>query len=83
MPIPFVHRLGAGALAGAMLAAAPLGATSVLASVASSTDVRVTTDSSYTKANGSPITSGDAIAQCGGNRRQQNEPRRQSPSPAE
>lgn len=74
MPSPLVRRLAVGLLAGAMLATAPLGAPSVLASVATHTDVRVTSDSPYTKANGRVPTSGDAISQCGGNRRQQNEP---------
>jgi hypothetical protein len=37
-------------------------------------NVAVTVDTSYVKANNRPVVSGDAIAACGANRRQQNEP---------
>ncbi len=71
---PLVIKLGVGLLAGALLTATPGGATSALASVPGSTDVRVSPDTAYAKANGRPILAGDAIALCGTNRRQQNEP---------
>ena len=44
------------------------------ASTATATDVRVTPDAPYVKANRARITPGDAIALCGANKRQQNEP---------
>ncbi len=66
------RQLGASSLliAGALVAT---GAPAAVA-VAAGGDGAVTTDTPYTKANGSPVTAGDAIARCGGNRRQQNEP---------
>ncbi|MCW2601079.1 MAG: hypothetical protein JWM02_2908 [Frankiales bacterium] len=74
MPTSPIQRLGVGLLAVTLVAAGPVSATSALASVTSSTDVRVSPDSPYTKANGRAIGAGDAIARCGTNRRQQNEP---------
>lgn len=44
------------------------------ASTVTSTDVPVTVDAPYVKANGAAPTPGDAITACGQNRRQQNEP---------
>jgi len=64
---------GAGALA---VATALIAANSPSAGAAAATagDGAVTTDTSYVKANGARITPGDAIALCGTNKRQQNEP---------
>src|SRR5689334_6407498 len=55
-----------------LLALAPLAALPAYA--ASGGDRAVTTEAQYVKANGSPITPGDAIQYCGANKRQQNEP---------
>jgi hypothetical protein len=61
--------LAAAALTGA---AALVGAPALAATTTG--DQAVSVDAPYTKANGKPITPGDAIAFCGTNRRQQNEP---------
>lgn len=58
--------LGAGGLIGT---AGPAVASTIVV-----TDVPVSVDTAYIKANGSPATAGDAITLCGSNRRQQNEP---------
>lgn len=55
----------AGLTAGGAASAAP---------AASTTDGPVSQDAAYVKANGSPVTTGDAISACGSNNRQQNEP---------
>ncbi len=61
--------LGVAALtSAAAFAGAPALATSTTG------DVPVSVDTPYSKANGKPVTPGDAIAACGANRRQQNEP---------
>ena len=70
------HRTRAAAAAG-LTVAALAGASSFLAASASTvtvTDVPVTVDAAYVKANGRVPTPGDAITACGANRRQQNEP---------
>jgi hypothetical protein len=62
----------------ACLATAALTGSSALlgasASTVLTTDVPVTVDAAYVKANGRAPTAGDAITACGANRRQQNEP---------
>ena len=65
--------VAASAISVAALAATPalLGAS---ASTVSGTDVAVTVEVPYVKANGRTPSAGDAITACGANRRQQNEP---------
>ncbi|MEP6649746.1 MAG: sialidase family protein, partial [Lapillicoccus sp.] len=63
--------LSAAVTAG-LIALAP--AMTASASTVVVTDVAVTVDAPYVKANGRAITSTDAISACGANRRQQNEP---------
>ncbi len=58
--------------AAAGLSFAPAGPAALGATAGS--DTAVTVDAPYVKANGAPVTPGDAIALCGANRRQQNEP---------
>jgi hypothetical protein len=61
----------AAVAAAATLTVAPLAAS---ASTVVTTDVPVSVDAPYVKANGRTPTAGDAITACGQNRRQQNEP---------
>lgn len=65
------------AMAGLASAAAVAVGPALLAASASTvtnTDVSVTVDQPYVKANGATPSAGDAITRCGQNRRQQNEP---------
>lgn len=62
-----------GLLAIGVLALAPLAALPAQATTSPGDDA-VSVDAAYVKANERPITPDDAIARCGNNRRQQNEP---------
>ncbi len=66
-------RVRIGLLVVAALALAPVAMLPAHAAT-SAGDGPVSVDAPYTKANARPITPGDAIAPCGTNRRQQNEP---------
>src|SRR6476619_6455700 len=66
-------RARIGLLAVAALALAPVAMFPAHAAT-SAGDGPVTVDAPYVKANGRPIVPGDAIAPCGTNRRQANEP---------
>jgi hypothetical protein len=68
------RALGTGVSCTALLAAGALTGAPALASTATTTDVWVSPDASYVKANGRAISGSDAIRLCGTNRRQQNEP---------